>query len=71
HDAATGDELVSTLGTWLRCDAVAEAAALRLGIHRHTVRARLRRAAELLDRDLDAFPARAEVWAALQAAGRV
>lgn len=71
HDAATGDELVSTLGTWLRCDAVAEAAALRLGIHRHTVRARLRRAAELLDRDLDAFPARAEVWAALQAAGRL
>lgn len=71
HDAATGDELVETLGTWLRCDAVAEATALRLGIHRHTVRARLRRAAELLDRDLDAFSARAEVWAALQAAGRV
>ncbi len=71
HDAATGDELVETLGTWLRCDAVAESAALRLGIHRHTVRARLRRAAELLDRDLDAFSARAEVWAALQAAGRL
>jgi purine catabolism regulator len=71
HDAATGDELVETLGTWLRCDAVAESAALRLGIHRHTVRARLRRAADLLDRDLDAFSARAEVWAALQAAGRL
>ncbi len=70
HDAATGDALVETLGTWLRCDAVAEAAALRLGIHRHTVRARLRRAAELLDRDLDGFPARAEVWAALLAIGR-
>lgn len=71
HDALTGDDLVGTLGTWLRCDAVAEAAALRLGIHRHTVRARLRRAAELLNRDLDAFPARAEVWAALQVTGRV
>jgi len=71
HDALTGDDLVGTLGTWLRCDAVAEAAALRLGIHRHTVRARLRRAAELLDRDLDAFAARAEVWSALQAIGRV
>ncbi len=70
HDALTGDDLIGTLGTWLRCDAVAEAAAVRLGIHRHTVRARLRRAAELLDRDLDAFPARAEVWAALQAIGR-
>lgn len=70
HDAVTGDELVETLSTWLRCDAVAEATALRLGIHRHTVRARLRRAAELLDRDLEAFPARAEVWAALQAVGR-
>jgi len=71
HDAATGDDLVETLGTWLRCDAVAEATALRLGIHRHTVRARLRRAAELLDRDLDAFPVRADVWAALHAVGRV
>lgn len=71
HDALTGDDLVGTLGTWLRCDAVAEATALRLGIHRHTVRARLRRAAELLDRDLDAFAARAEVWSALQAIGRV
>lgn len=71
HDAASGDELVETLGTWLQCDAVAEAAALRLGIHRHTVRARLRRAAELLDRDLDAFSARAEVWAALSTLGRV
>jgi len=70
HDAATGDELVETLATWLRCDAVAESAALRLGIHRHTVRARLRRAADLLDRDLDAFSARAEVWAALQTGGR-
>ena len=70
HDALTGDDLVGTLGTWLRCDAVAESAALRLGIHRHTVRARLRRAAVLLDRDLAAFPARAEVWAALQAIGR-
>jgi purine catabolism regulator len=71
HDAAQSDQLVETLGTWLRCDAVSEAAALRLGIHRHTVRARLRRAAELLDRDLDAFSARAEVWNALQALGRV
>jgi purine catabolism regulator len=70
HDAATGDELVETLATWLRCDAVAESAALRLGIHRHTVRARLRRAADLLDRDLDAFSARAEVWAALPTVGR-
>ena len=70
HDAAPGDDLVETLGTWLRCDAVSEAAALRLGIHRHTVRARLRRAAELLDRDLEAFSARAEVWAALQQVGR-
>ena len=71
HDALTGDDLVETLGTWLRCDAVAEAAALRLGIHRHTVRARLRRASELLGRDLDAFAARVDVWNALQQIGRV
>lgn len=71
HDALTGDDLVGTLGTWLQCDTVAEAAALRLGIHRHTVRARLRRAAELLDLDLDVFAARAKVWNALHALGRV
>lgn len=71
HDVTTGEQLEATLTAWLDEDAVAEAAALRLGIHRHTVRARVRRAGEVLDRDLGAFAARAELWAALHAAGRL
>lgn len=70
HDAGSRDELVRTLSEWLAADAVAEAAAVRLGIHRHTLRARVRRAEQLLGRDLGSFPARAELWAALVAAGR-
>ncbi|WAB82975.1 PucR family transcriptional regulator [Microcella daejeonensis] len=70
HDARTGDQLVRTLAEWLGADAVAEAAAARLGVHRHTLRARVARAEGLLGRDLKAFPARAELWAALVAAGR-
>lgn len=70
HDARTGDQLVRTLAEWLGADAVAEAAAARLGVHRHTLRARVSRAEGLLGRDLKAFPARAELWAALVAAGR-
>ena len=70
HDAQGSDDLIGTLITWLGCDAVAEAAAARLGIHRHTVRARLKRSGELLDRDLDSFAARAEVFNALQSIGR-
>jgi PucR family transcriptional regulator, purine catabolism regulatory protein len=71
HDASTGEELEATLTAWLLEDAVAEAAALRLSIHRHTVRARVRRAGDVLDLDLSSFPARAELWAALQADGRL
>ena len=70
HDARSRDELVRTLSEWLAADAVAEAAASRLGIHRHTLRARVKRAEQLLGRDLGSFPARAELWAALVAAGR-
>lgn len=71
HDAATGEQLEATLTTWLQEDTVAEAAALRLGIHRHTVRARVRRAADVLDRDLSTFAARAELWGELHADGRL
>lgn len=70
HDAQANDALVATLVAWLGADAVAEQAATALGVHRHTVRARVRRAEQLLGRDLGAFPARAELWAALVAAGR-
>jgi purine catabolism regulator len=42
-------------------------AAKALGIHRHTLRARMKKAAELLGRDLDDPGVRAELWIALTA----
>lgn len=67
HDAEHGTELVRTLRAWLEADAVIEAAARTLGVHRHTVRARIALAERLLERDLGGFAARADVWAALVA----
>ncbi|MFD5226530.1 PucR family transcriptional regulator [Microbacterium sp. NPDC058342] len=69
HDQATGAELERTLGIWLEHDTHSERAAAALGIHRHTLRTRIAQAADLLGVDLSSFPARAELWAALRAAG--
>ncbi|HVH23992.1 MAG TPA: PucR family transcriptional regulator [Pseudonocardia sp.] len=41
-------------------------AAAALGVHRHTLRNRIRRAAGLLDRDLGSAAVRAELWVALR-----
>lgn len=68
HDQAHGAELERSLRVWLEHDARAEAAAAALGVHRHTLRARIAQAATLLDLDLSTFPARAELWAALHTA---
>lgn len=64
---AAGSELETTMRTWLQHDARFESAATALGIHRHTLRARVAQASRLLDADLSTFPARAELWALLQA----
>ena len=69
HDQAQGTALVETVRTWLTHDARIDEAARALGIHRHTVRARVAQAQQLLGVDLSSFPARAELWAALVAAG--
>ena len=69
HDATTGAELERTLRTWLEHDARGEQTAAALGIHRHTLRSRIAQAATLLGSDLSSFPARAELWATLRAAG--
>jgi purine catabolism regulator len=69
HDEAQGTALVETVRTWLTHDARIDEAARALGIHRHTVRARVAQAQQLLGVDLSSFPARAELWAALVAAG--
>jgi purine catabolism regulator len=58
--------LVATLRTWLDHNGVFDAAARDLGIHRHTLRARVAEAERLLGRDLAPFSARADLYAALQ-----
>ena len=62
------DGLEEALRVWLQHDARFEQAAVALGIHRHTLRTRIAQASALLGTDLSTFPARAELWAALQTA---
>ncbi|WP_243074119.1 PucR family transcriptional regulator [Microbacterium sp. SS28] len=69
HDGREGTALVETVRAWLEQDARIDAAATTLGVHRHTVRARIGLAQRLLGTDLASFAARADLWAALQVAG--
>ncbi|MEW1962170.1 PucR family transcriptional regulator ligand-binding domain-containing protein [Microbacterium sp. NPDC077644] len=64
---AADPDLEHTLRVWLEHDARLDPAASALGIHRHTLRSRVAQASRLLGLDLSAFPARAELWALLQA----
>ncbi|GAA1568083.1 PucR family transcriptional regulator [Actinomadura kijaniata] len=57
--------LVPSLRAYITANGQGEAAARALGIHRHTLRTRVRRAAELLGRDLEDPAVRAELWIAL------
>ncbi|MDR6868106.1 purine catabolism regulator [Microbacterium resistens] len=66
HDGEGDGDLERSLRVWLEHDARLEPAAEALGIHRHTLRSRIAQAAALLRTDLASFPARAELWAALQ-----
>ncbi|TMR91267.1 PucR family transcriptional regulator [Nonomuraea basaltis] len=63
-------DLIESLHAYLGSNGHWDAAAQRLGVHRHTLRYRMKRAAELLGRDLDDPGVRAELWLALQAARR-
>ncbi|MGE3813415.1 MAG: PucR family transcriptional regulator [Candidatus Nanopelagicales bacterium] len=58
-------DLAATLRAWLGRHGQVDAAATDLGVHRHTVRHRLRRAESLLGRPLDDPGVRAELWLAL------
>ncbi|MBB2915570.1 purine catabolism regulator [Streptosporangium becharense] len=62
-------DLLASLRAYLSCNGHWDAAAQRLGVHRHTLRYRMRRVAELLGRDLDDPAVRAELWVALAVAG--
>ncbi len=60
-------DLIESLRAYLACNGHWDAAAQRLGVHRHTLRYRMKRVSELLGRDLDDPAARAELWIALSA----
>lgn len=66
HDDRHRDELQHSLVVWLTHHGQTSAAALELGVHRHTLRTRIATAASLLQRDLDDPDTRAELWAALR-----
>ena len=67
--APDGADLRRVLETWLRHNAAWDPAARELGMHRHTLKAQVRRAGSLVRLDLDTFEAKAELWAMLTAAG--
>lgn len=66
HDAIGRGDLVSSLGVWLEHNGQWDSAAAALGVHRHTLRHRMRRVADLLGRDLDVAAVRVELWTAVQ-----
>ncbi|MFG1702154.1 PucR family transcriptional regulator [Nonomuraea sp. M3C6] len=63
-------DLVESLRAYLDNNGHWDAAAQRLGVHRHTLRYRMKRVTELLGRDLDDPGVRAELWLALEASHR-
>ncbi|GEL17825.1 PucR family transcriptional regulator [Pseudonocardia asaccharolytica] len=67
HDRRTGAELVASLRAFLEHHGQLEAASAELGVHRHTLRARIDRIRELLDVDLGSAHVRAELLLALVA----
>jgi hypothetical protein len=68
YDRRQHGDLVASLRAFLEHNGNWEAAARALGVHRHTLRYRVRRVAELTGRDLDQAADRVEFWLALQAA---
>jgi purine catabolism regulator len=69
HDSRHGDHIGESLTVWLRHHGQTSLSAAELGVHRHTMRARVQSAAGLLQRNLDDPDVRAELWAALRLTG--
>ncbi|MFF5161125.1 PucR family transcriptional regulator [Streptomyces sp. NPDC000348] len=67
HDATGRGDLVASLRAWLSRHGQWDAAAADLGVHRHTLRYRMRRVEEILGRSLDDPDTRMELWLALKA----
>ncbi|SDP05793.1 PucR family transcriptional regulator [Actinacidiphila guanduensis] len=66
HDATSRGDLVASLAEWLAHHGQWDAAAADLGVHRHTLRYRMRRVEEILGRSLDDPDVRMELWLALK-----
>ncbi|MFI1357514.1 PucR family transcriptional regulator [Streptomyces sp. NPDC020898] len=66
HDATGRGDLVASLRAWLSRHGQWDAAAVDLGVHRHTLRYRMRRVEEILGRSLDDADMRMELWLALK-----
>ncbi|MFD5629611.1 MULTISPECIES: PucR family transcriptional regulator [unclassified Streptomyces] len=66
HDATGRGDLVASLRAWLSRHGQWDAAAADLGVHRHTLRYRMRRVEEILGRSLDDADVRMELWLALK-----
>ncbi|RAG80449.1 PucR family transcriptional regulator [Streptacidiphilus pinicola] len=69
HDRTSRGDLEASLRAWLSRHGQWDAAAADLGVHRHTLRYRMRRVEELLGRTLDDADVRMELWMALRATG--
>jgi len=67
YDAENGSRLVDSIEAFLHHNGQWESAAAQLGVHRHTLRNRMDKAAELIGRDLDSAHTRSELWIALKA----
>jgi len=66
HDATGRGDLVASLRAWLSRHGQWDAAAADLGVHRHTLRYRMRRVEEILGRSLDDPDVRMELWLSLK-----
>ncbi|MGW5351680.1 PucR family transcriptional regulator [Streptomyces sp. NPDC004031] len=66
HDATSRGDLVASLRAWLSHHGQWDAAAADLGVHRHTLRYRMRRVEEILGCSLDDPDVRMELWLALK-----
>lgn len=65
----SGADLLASLRAYLAASGRWDAAAEALGVHRHTLRYRMRRIRELLPADLDDPDVRAELWISLRLHG--
>jgi len=65
HDTRFQTGLIEASRVWLENNGHWEKAAAELGMHRHTLKARIRQVEQLTSTSLDSFAARAELWLAL------